>query len=67
MANGPLVPRFLAIHEYDSTDVPTDQWEVVSSTDWSKKVMSSVKMLEVGTWGLVDILSVKDGVKLGLS
>jgi hypothetical protein len=43
-------PRFLACHEYDTTEFPADAVKLVTGTEWSKKVLSSAKGFEADVW-----------------
>jgi hypothetical protein len=43
-------PRFLAIHEYATTDFPMDQLKIVFGTEWTKKVVESSKIFDRDTW-----------------
>jgi hypothetical protein len=43
----------LAIHEFESTDLPGEEIGITTRTEWSKKVLGSVSVFESDTWGLV--------------
>ncbi|EKG18507.1 hypothetical protein MPH_04309 [Macrophomina phaseolina MS6] len=42
-AAGKDLPRYLALHEYDRTDIPQDQIKLAVGTEWSKKVIAGAK------------------------
>lgn len=43
-------PRFLACHEYDSTNFPVDEIKLVIGTEWSKKILGAAKSFEGEVW-----------------
>ncbi|KAF2101990.1 hypothetical protein NA57DRAFT_73430 [Rhizodiscina lignyota] len=43
-------PRYLAIHEYETTDFPGDQLKVVVGTEWSKKVIKNSPIFDRNMW-----------------
>lgn len=43
-------PRYLAIHEYATTDFPGDQLKVVVGTEWSQKVIKGAKAFVRDQW-----------------
>jgi len=43
-------PRYLACHEYDTTNFPTEQIKQVVGTEWSKKILSAAKRFEGEVW-----------------
>ncbi|MCJ1300733.1 hypothetical protein MMC08_003530, partial [Hypocenomyce scalaris] len=45
------VPRFLTLHEYETTDFPDTT--LVRGTEWSKRMLSTAKAFERGAWKLV--------------
>ncbi|OAG42619.1 hypothetical protein AYO21_03204 [Fonsecaea monophora] len=45
-------PRYLTIHEFDSTDIPGEQIRRSSTTEWAKRVLGSVQSMEGYTWKL---------------
>lgn len=46
-------PRYLALHEYDTMDLPTDQIKMVVSTEWSKRVIGAAKAFDRDVWKLI--------------
>lgn len=42
-AAGKKLPRYLALHEYDRTDIPQEQIKLAVGTEWSKKVIGGAK------------------------
>jgi hypothetical protein len=42
--------RFIACHEYDSTDYPVDKIKLTIGTEWSKKIIGSAKKFEREVW-----------------
>lgn len=40
------IPRFLALHEFESPNLPMDQIGQTASTEWAKKVLGSVKVMQ---------------------
>lgn len=46
------VPRYLALHEYESTEIPPEQVKLAVGTEWSKKVIGSAKAFVRDTWVL---------------
>jgi hypothetical protein len=42
--------RFLACHEFDSTIFPVDKVKHAVGTEWSKKILGSVKSFEGEFW-----------------
>jgi hypothetical protein len=44
------LPRYLACHEYDTTDLPKDQLKIVVGTEWSKNVIGNAKNFEGEIW-----------------
>jgi hypothetical protein len=42
--------RFLACHEFDSTTFPVDKVKHCVGTEWSKKILGSVKSFEGEFW-----------------
>lgn len=53
-------PRFLACHEYDTTDFPTESVKLVTGTEWSKKILSAAKKFEGGVWEEIAVTGAKD-------
>lgn len=51
VAGDSAVPRFLGLHEYETTDFPDTT--LVRGTEWSKKMISTAKAFERGAWKLV--------------
>lgn len=49
----PGLPRYLALHEYESTDLPAEQIKMVTNTEWSKKVIGGAKAFDRDVWELV--------------
>jgi len=47
-------PRFVALHEYDTTDLPVEQVKLVTGTEWSKKVIGGAKAFEVDVWEFIN-------------
>ncbi|EOD47858.1 Alpha beta hydrolase fold protein [Neofusicoccum parvum] len=47
------MPRYLALHEYESTDVPPEQIKLAVGTEWSKKVIGGAKAFVRDIWVLV--------------
>jgi hypothetical protein len=43
-------PRFLALHEYDTTDFPMDDVKKVVSSEWSKKIIAGAQKFERDSW-----------------
>ncbi|KAI9813064.1 MAG: hypothetical protein M1827_004284 [Pycnora praestabilis] len=39
-------PRFLALHEFESPNLPMDQINQTASTEWAKKILGSVKIMQ---------------------
>ena len=46
-------PRYLTIHEFDTTEMPWDQLKMTSQTEWSKKVIGGVQTMESNVWELI--------------
>ncbi|OCL11910.1 hypothetical protein AOQ84DRAFT_313094 [Glonium stellatum] len=46
-------PRYLTIHEFDTTDMPWDQLKMTSQTEWGKKVIGSMQSMESNVWELI--------------
>ncbi|KAF4991534.1 hypothetical protein FDECE_14008 [Fusarium decemcellulare] len=44
------VPKYLALHEYDSVDVPVEQIKLCIGTEWSKKVIGGSKSFIRDVW-----------------
>ncbi|QDS75088.1 hypothetical protein FKW77_006968 [Venturia effusa] len=42
--------RYLACHEFDTKDYPSDVIELILGTEWSKKIMESVKKVVPDVW-----------------
>jgi hypothetical protein len=42
--------RFLACHEFDLTTIPVDKIKLTIGTEWSKKILGSVKSFERESW-----------------
>ena len=47
------VPKYLAIHEFESKVIPLDQLARARGTEWAKKVLSGVQNKERGVYELV--------------
>jgi hypothetical protein len=50
---GEGLPRYLAIHEYETTEVPAEQLKVVTGTEWSRKVIGGARVFDRGVWAYV--------------
>lgn len=48
-------PRYLACHEYDTTDFPVDQVKLVTGTEWSKKILGAAKSFEGDVWEMIAV------------
>ncbi|KAL1637376.1 hypothetical protein SLS58_009323 [Diplodia intermedia] len=46
------LPRYLALHEYDSEDVPAEQIRLAVNTEWSKKVIGGARAFVRDVWVL---------------
>ncbi|OJD35464.1 alpha beta protein [Diplodia corticola] len=44
------LPRYLALHEYDSQDVPPEQIKLAVNTEWSKKVIGGARAFVRDVW-----------------
>jgi len=44
------IPRYLAIHEYESADVPAEQIKLVVGSEWSKRVIGRARAFERDQW-----------------
>lgn len=48
----PEMPRWLACHEFDTTDL---DWSILGAsgeTEWSKKIMGDAKVVDATVWKL---------------
>lgn len=45
-------PRYIALHEYESVELPSAEIELTTKTEWSKKILSSVLKFESELWKL---------------
>ncbi|TKA62772.1 hypothetical protein B0A49_09097 [Cryomyces minteri] len=61
--NDSSLPRYLALHEYDDSDVPGDQLKLVVGTEWSKKIIGEAKAFDRDVYELVKEAG-KTGAKL---
>ncbi|KAK4994105.1 hypothetical protein LTR66_005790 [Elasticomyces elasticus] len=50
----PTPPRYMAIHEYGTTELPADQIKQVVSTEWSKKIIGEAKTFDRNVWELIE-------------
>jgi len=48
----PKVPSYLAIHEFDGDELPMAELAKVDETEWSKKVVGELKLMEAGFYKL---------------
>jgi hypothetical protein len=48
-------PRFLACHEYDSTNFPTEQIKQVVGTEWSKKILGDATSFQGDVWEEISV------------
>jgi hypothetical protein len=55
------VARYLACHEYDSTDFPVEQIKHVVGTEWSKKILGAAKSFQGDVWEEIGAAGVKGG------
>jgi len=46
-------PRFVALHEFDSTDLDEHMRKTMSSTKWMKEIMVSAQIFESSAWELI--------------
>jgi len=46
-------PSYLALHEWDTTDLPAEQIDRSKDTEWSKKILAEAKAFEPLTWKFV--------------
>ncbi|KAF2434392.1 hypothetical protein EJ08DRAFT_693431 [Tothia fuscella] len=46
-------PRFLACHEYETTDFPVEEIKRVTGTEWSKKMFAGFKSFEGEVWEVI--------------
>jgi len=46
-------PRYMALHEYDTTNFPGDQIKKVVATEWSKRVIQGAQKFERDTWEFI--------------
>ncbi|KAK0650828.1 hypothetical protein DIS24_g6418 [Lasiodiplodia hormozganensis] len=49
---GVEVPRYLALHEYDTPEIPPEQIKLAANTEWSKKVIGGAKAFVRDVWVL---------------
>ena len=45
-------PRYLAMHEFDTTSVPPEI-KIVMGTEWAKKIVGSAKAFGRDSWELI--------------
>jgi len=45
-------PSWVAIHEFDSTNLPRDGILITTKTEWSKKILGGAKAFELDWWKL---------------
>jgi hypothetical protein len=46
-------PRWLAIHEWDSTDMDPSVGEILLNTEWTKSVMNGIQLFDPCNWELI--------------
>jgi hypothetical protein len=57
----PASPRYLACHEYDTTDIPVEQVKHVVGTEWSKKILGAAKSFDGQVWEEIGSAGIKGG------
>lgn len=45
-------PRYLALHEFESAELPADEIECTTKTEWSKNILGSALQFERELWKL---------------
>lgn len=47
-------PRFIAMHEYDDSNIPQDRVKLAIGTEWSKKILGAAKSFDGQVWELIN-------------
>jgi len=49
-----VAPKFVALHEYDTTEFPVEQVKLVTGTEWSKKIIGGSKAFQGDVWEIIN-------------
>ena len=49
-----VAPKFVALHEYDTTEFPVEQVKLVTGTEWSKKIISGSRAFQGDVWEFIN-------------